>query len=389
MAETSKIEWTDATWNPIVGCSIVSPACTNCYAMAMAAQLERMSPGSHYAGTTEIVNSKPVWTGVLRQAPESVLLKPLRWKKPRRIFVNSMSDLFHESVPDEWIDHVFAVMALAHWHTLQSLTKRTARMRAYMSDPRTPHRIARVIVDMWIAKQVTPDDNWPVESIGDIDMPDDIKLREWPLPNVWLGVTVEDQPRADERRDHLRELAKHGWMTFVSYEPALDPVDWSLWYFVRQIICGGESGPRARPMHPDWARATHDFCAVHDIAFFFKQWGEWGPTSSVDVYCHGPNRNERLYPNSDGVAMLADGRVCMRDFSVAEHKRRIRTGIACDTRAIEVDKTAIAEFTGQIRLEGRALDNPLGFQWMYRVGKRRAGRLLDGCEHNAFPETRP
>ena len=113
MADKTGIEWTDATWNPIVGCSILSPGCTNCYAMSMAARIERMHAGTHYAGTTRVVNGKPVWTGKLALAPEHILTQPLRWKRPRSIFVNSMSDLFHAGVPDEWIDRVFAVMALS------------------------------------------------------------------------------------------------------------------------------------------------------------------------------------------------------------------------------------------------------------------------------------
>lgn len=318
------IEWTDATWNPLVGCSVISPGCTNCYAMAQAARIERMSPGlPQYRGVTQVVNGNPVWTGAVNLAPDAKLLEPLRWKKPRRVFVNSMSDLFHESVPDEWIDRIFAIMALAPQHTFQVLTKRAKRMRAYMSDDRTPHRIARKTVDLMITGHVTPDDNWPVESIGDIDFPDDITLRQWPLPNIWLGVTTEDQSRADERIPDL--FATPAAVRFVSVEPMLGPVDltsltvdgdmemnalrpWS-WKEVWEaawspeatgvslneaieafqedggvypptddrprgldwVICGGESGPHARPMHPDWARALRDQCAAVGVPFFMKQ----------------------------------------------------------------------------------------------------------------------
>ncbi|WP_146090272.1 DUF5131 family protein, partial [Rhodoblastus acidophilus] len=136
MGDKSKIDWTDATWNPIVGCSIVSPACTNCYAMAMARRIECMKSGTAYEGTTRLsVNGTPVWTGKVAQAVEHALTQPLRWRRPRKIFVNSMGDLFHESVPDEWIDRVFAVMALAPQHTFQILTKRAKRMRDYLFHP--------------------------------------------------------------------------------------------------------------------------------------------------------------------------------------------------------------------------------------------------------------
>ena len=139
-------------------------------------------------------------------------------------------------------------------------------------------------------------------------------------------------------------------------------------------------------MHPDWARSIRDQCAAAGVPFFFKQWGTWMPTSSVDVYCHGLDRNKRRYPNSGGVAMLADGRICLRDFTVAQHAERIRTGIAGSSRAIEVDRAALADFHTSIVDEGRTQDNQLGLQWMYAVGKKVAGRLLDGVAHDAMPE---
>lgn len=131
----SKIEWTEQTWNPVVGCSILSPGCIHCYAMRMAARIERMGSASHYAGTTKIVNGKPVWTGKIAPAPEHILFEPLRRLKPTMYFVNSMSDLFHEDLPDEEIDRVFAIMALTKQHTYQILTKRAGRMAAYFEEP--------------------------------------------------------------------------------------------------------------------------------------------------------------------------------------------------------------------------------------------------------------
>lgn len=192
MAADSNIEWTDATWNPIVGCSIVSPGCKGCYAMKMAARINRMNPGNHYHGTVKTVNGKPVWTGKLALAPENILMAPLGWKKPRKIFVNSMGDLFHEDAPDAWIDRVFAVMALAPQHTFQVLTKRSRRMLEYCVGHRAP-LIARLCIDMAISGLITNaqiKSHWPVTSQGDVDLPDDVSLRQWPLPNVWLGVSA-------------------------------------------------------------------------------------------------------------------------------------------------------------------------------------------------------
>ena len=158
MADNTGIEWTDATWNPVVGCSIVSPGCTNCYAMQMAARIEKMQPESHYAGTTKRVNGNAVWTGKVALAPDHILTAPLRWKKPRRIFVNPMGDLFHESIPDAWIDRVFAVMALAPQHRFQLLTKRAKRMREYCSDPATPFRVAKAMDAIKASASGAPDE---------------------------------------------------------------------------------------------------------------------------------------------------------------------------------------------------------------------------------------
>jgi hypothetical protein len=138
-------------------------------------------------------------------------------------------------------------------------------------------------------------------------------------------------------------------------------------------------------MHPDWARSLRDQCAAAEVPFFFKQWGAWKPTSGVDVYCHGPKRSSREYPNSRGIAWLADGRLCIRDFSVAEHASRIQRGEAYNTRAIEVDQKALDDFNASVKDERRLCNNPLGYQWMYEVGKTAAGRLLDGVVHNGTP----
>ena len=207
MTGKSKIQWTDATWNPLAGCSIVSPGCTNCYAMRQAARIERMGGATHYAGLTETVKGKPVWTGKVALASEKTLLAPLRWKSPRKIFVNSMSDLFHDSVPDEWIDRIFAVMALAPQHTFQILTKRSKRMRGYLLNP-----WARINIGDRVGN---------ISADGDNDQ-DAFINGPWPLPNVWLGVTTEDQPRADERIPDL--LATPAAVRGVSIEPMLNQI---------------------------------------------------------------------------------------------------------------------------------------------------------------------
>lgn len=262
----SKIEWTrnddgteGKTWNPLAGCSIVSPGCTNCYAMRMAARIERMQPASHYKGLTKQVNGNPVWTGKIARAPDHIFTAPLKWRKPTRVFVNSMSDLFHEDVPDEWIDQIFAIMAQCPQHVFQILTKRPARMRAWC-----------------------------------------IKNAAVPYPQIWLGVSVEDQARADERIPLLLETPAA--VRFISAEPLLGPVyltrlrfdsdpEWRLcgltgdkwdqlmrWHYQKGatahldwVIVGGESGPGKRPVDLGWMRSIRDKCEAAHVPLFVKQ----------------------------------------------------------------------------------------------------------------------
>jgi protein gp37 len=277
MASTTGIEWTDATWNPVAGCSLVSPGCTNCYAMKMAARVEAMAKAqgkpSHYAGTTQPSKAGAVWTGKVNLAPDSILYQPLRWKRPRKIFVNSMSDLFQKGVSEEWLDLIFTVMQDAHWHTFQILTKRAEEMRDYMKChyPKNPPK------------------------------------------NIWLGVSVEDQERARERVPAL--LDTPAAIRFLSCEPLLDAIDLqsnlggTLWIGGQRgcdgthigngtpdcpahrhhhhddrcqrgidwVIAGGESGTGARAIQAEWARSLRDQCAAAGVPFFFKQWGEWAP----------------------------------------------------------------------------------------------------------------
>jgi protein gp37 len=287
MAETSHIEWTDATWNPITGCTMVSAGCTHCYAMGLAATRLRDHPSRE--GLTRMTGGRAVWTGEVR-LNEQWLDQPLRWKRPRMIFVCAHGDLFHESVPDEWIDRVFAVMALAPQHTFQVLTKRPERARAYF--------YARLDGDPWAEAADYIADLRGMEDHAVVLEPSDM-----PLPNVWLGTSVEDQATADTRIPHL--LATPAAVRFVSAEPLLGPValddlviddgkpgEWHVNALdaecgdpaddpdfgcntIDWVIVGGESGPGARPMHPDWARSLRDQCQAAGVAFFFKQWGQW------------------------------------------------------------------------------------------------------------------
>jgi len=282
MSDKSAIEWTEASWNPTVGCSIISPGCTNCYAMKTARSLEVRFGSKKYTGLTKVVNDNAVWTGAIR-LDEDALLHPLRWKKPRRIFVNSMSDLFHGDLPDEAIDKVFAVMALCPQHTFQVLTKRAERMFQQIKRMGTSidylERHARSFGRTL---------RWSVPS----DLPSSlagktIGLVSWPLPNVWLGISAERQEEFDERERHLRETPAA--VRFFSLEPLLDPINMAAALYVNEqceyvgakrqqidwVIVGGESGSKARPMDPEWARSLRDQCQAAGVAYFFKQWGEW------------------------------------------------------------------------------------------------------------------
>lgn len=263
MSAKTGIEWTDATWNPVVGCRKVSDGCKNCYAKTLhdlrhKAYHEGKRMPEQYAVPFETV-----------QLMHERIDTPLHWKKPRRIFVNSVSDLFHEDVPDAFIDEVMAVVRLAHWHTFQVLTKRPARMFAWY-------------------------ERWANEYPGF-----DGRLPE----NLWLGVSVEHQAAADERLPFLLEIPSV--RRFVSCEPLLGPVNLraaidrenrliydgldsmrteynqaghtfpEAYTKLHWVIAGGESGKHARPMHADWARSLRDQCQATSTPFFFKQWGEW------------------------------------------------------------------------------------------------------------------
>lgn len=300
MSATTSIEWTDRTWNPVTGCRKVSPGCKHCYAEGVA----RRFWATQYPAV-EIETGGPAGTMTRARAftdvmtHEDRLLEPLSWKKPARVFVNSMSDLFHEDVDIEFIDRVFAVMARAESHTFQVLTKRPARMLEYLTHADTPWRIACEAERL----------NWADDVADDVDM-SDVSLDAWPLPNVWLGVSVEDQPRADERIPLL--LQTPAAVRFMSAEPLLgeinlenvplpapgadvyglrgvaqplsekdaEPDDWKYWTRhsakLDWVIVGGESGPGARPLSMRWIRSIVAQCQDAAIPVFVKQLGaQW------------------------------------------------------------------------------------------------------------------
>jgi protein gp37 len=225
MATGSRIEWTEATWNPIVGCSVISAGCTNCYAMRLAARLEAMG-SSKYEGLTRVSGGRPKWKGNMRLDEKSLEI-PLRWRNGRTIFVNSMSDLFHDKVPLEWISRIFDVMASTPRHTYQVLTKRPERALAV------------------------------------------VKQLRWKA-NIWLGTSVENEDYV-ERIDALRQTPAA--VRFLSLEPLLGPLDDLNLSGINWVIVGGESGPGARNMDSSWVRSIRDQCLDQGVAFHFKQWG--------------------------------------------------------------------------------------------------------------------
>lgn len=311
MSDTSKIEWTDATWNVVTGCEKVSPGCDNCYAETFAERW-RGIPGHHFETGFDVT---------LR--PERLTL-PLRWRKPKRVFVNSMSDLFHKDIPDEYIARVWAVMALTPQHTYQILTKRHGRMRSLVGS-NSFRLLCEKEQAALVADDATPLARYEREQ----------KTSQWwsdfakPLRNVWLGVSVEDQKRADLRLPALVDTPAA--VRFLSCEPLLGPVDLTAWmpeghaswrcqgpdcrrFYsgpLRQhcpdcgreghwtgshtgngrpngqpiswVIVGGESGRAARPMSPYWAAALRDQCVKAEVPFFFKQWGEYAPTGYLVI----------------------------------------------------------------------------------------------------------
>jgi protein gp37 len=230
VAGPSEIEWTDATWNPVAGCSIVSSGCKHCYAMEFARRLEAMDVPK-YAGLTRSSGKRTVWNGVVRE-DWTTLTVPHSWKKPRKIFVNSMSDLFHERVSDKFISAVWQIMRETPRHHYQVLTKR-------------PERMLRIV---------------------------STRMRK-PLPNVWLGTSVENANVVD-RIEHLRRTP--AIIRFISFEPLIGSVGDVSLTGIQWAIVGGESGRGARPIREEWIDGIYQQCVRNGTAFFFKQWGAWG-----------------------------------------------------------------------------------------------------------------
>lgn len=366
MTASTKIEWTDVTWNPVVGCTRVSSGCDNCYAVRMAHRLEEMGHAD-YEGLT-VLNGKGDrhFSGTVRCLPKR-LEDPFHWRKPRKIFVNSMSDLFHEDVPDEFIDQVFAVMERCSQHTFQVLTKRPERMAEYFSRTESLFRSLRRAAVSDLAERYGEDvyDAWLTGCGANL-----------PLPNVWLGVSCENQATADERIPYLLQCPAA--VRFLSLEPLLGGIDLKPYlgfpcdycfgkrlpdlsvdacpycegtgqargYMHGQmlpgtigwVIVGGESGPGARPMHPNWVRKIRDDCTAAGVPFFFKQWGAFKIAGAEEQY--GPG-------------------------------------------CVSIDESG---FTDECHPGMTCYANESHGIVMKRVPKKKAGRALDGRTHDAMLE---
>ena len=282
MGTTTGIAWTTSTWNPIGGCSRVSRGCQGCYAERIAGRFS--GPGQPYEGLAAMTDKGPRWTGQVR-LEEHRLDQPLRWKSPRKIFVNSTSDLFHEKVEESWLDRIFAVMAICPQHVFQVLTKRPERMRDYLIF-RRQERIERV---ERAAREIAEGMGRDADAAGEqarICASDD-------MPNLWIGVSAEDQQTANERL--LLLIQTPGAVRFVSAEPLLGAITLKpMWEafgaeagLFDWVIVGGESGPGARPMHPEWVRQLRRECAEMGVPLFFKQWGSWAPKRMMNLKTTG------------------------------------------------------------------------------------------------------
>lgn len=339
----SKIEWTDQTWNVIIGCSKTSPGCDNCYAEKMAVRLSHIETTAYYQSVTvhRAHGTPKSWNGRTFLVLDAIK-KPLKRKKPTKYFVCSMGDLFHENVPFEWIDKVMEVIHKCPQHIFQILTKRPQRMLEYY------------------AKRVefTEGSKFPM-----------------PLPNIWLGVTSENQEQANKRIPILLSIpaAKH----FVSIEPMLSEIELTKLYLngnenytknaltgcfsgksieydsymgpkLDWVIVGGESGHKARPMHPDWVRSVRDQCKAAKVPFLFKQWGEWIIADASQGAISSNKPYGTLFPDGKWIPNIFDEKGNLVSYGASEYHKNI-----------------------------------IG---LYRVGKKQAGRLLDGREHNEFPK---
>ena len=366
MSQLSRIEWTEATWNPVTGCSKVSPGCKHCYALREWPRLSANPKTVYFDREFADVMCHP-----------ERLIDPLRWNKPRKVFVNSMSDLFHEDVPFEFIDRVFAIMALSQQHTFQVLTKRAERMANYMKSLTFNKEHQQRVADAAEALGYAIGPGLEAIHLGrlqkavcSLSVDSAHYLRQallGTLPNVWMGVSIENQETADERMPFL--LQTPAAVRWISMEPLIGPVSfrWAKWVDhdalqeergkvweldglegIHWVVLGGESGPKARPMHPLWVRAIRDQCENAAVPFFFKQWGEW-------------------VPRSDCFHTFEDGKSCADYDPGATRWPCIKL-----TEEGNNGRDLSHEFEGETA-------------YMQRTGKKFAGRLLDGELHDAYP----
>ena len=394
------IEWTDEVWNPTTGCDRISPGCDNCYALTMAKRLKGMGQAKYQTDGDPRTSGPGFGIAVHSDA----LTEPLRWKKPRRVFVNSMSDLFHARVPREFLARVFAVMAATPQHTYQILTKR-------------PDRAARILTDLCTCGRGHPNGEhfrsqmeWAATSHSPTHVPGlehGIYHRSgWPLPNVWIGTSVENQKYADLRIPALLETPAA--VRFLSCEPLLGPVDlfagdhstherdydgaddyicldcstderhvpWRVIdrtnFGIDWVIVGGESGPKARAMHPAWAQRLRDDCETAGVPFFFKQWGEWGPAPFIVRVCD-PDVG---WKGTD------------EELAAAKADSEARGATHVHTGNWFMEKGEREYWLHEIGHKPWSLERcglPDGTAAIRRWGKKRAGRELDGRIHDAFP----
>lgn len=382
MGTKTDISWTDATWNPVIGCSHVSEGCRNCYAENIARRFEFGDNGTDHGYYYDVVAAGK-WNG--RTVRRRTKFNPLTARKPRTIFVCSMGDLFHESVPDEWIDEVMAVVAMTPQHRYMILTKRPERMARYFdAGSDREFRAIRIMttLDMFQDEFMdSPKYNFSLEERQDNAAIKIAQPNGWPLSNLALGVSVENQATADERIPLL--LQTPAAYRFASYEPALGPVDLRFLHpsdaateinalegthgLLRPhdgvcdkldlVICGGESGPKARPMHPDWARSMRDQCRDAGVPFHFKQWGEYGP----------------------GHVRLGTGERVFRQFN--DYQSWVNKGSTWVNGGVCLDMIGR---TCRIGLDIRMAMDEGTFPVVvtHRIGKKAAGRMLDGVDHN-------
>lgn len=366
----TKIEWTNESWNPIIGCDKISPGCKECYAEKMAGRLSNIGSTSYYINVVKhemqsdnpnfIEKGLPKWNGKTHFV-KSALTKPLHWAKPQMIFVCSMGDLFHESVDIFTVAKIFAIMFLAKQHTFQVLTKRPERAKMYLRD--------KAFLDIYwkYCNQLHNEFIKPLESelynFSEL-------MHEWPLSNVWFGTSTENQEQAEKRIPILLQIPAA--IRFVSCEPLLGPIDLgdiayndiggeshinSLYCDIPNeddeqfngatldwVIAGGESGPKAKPMHPNWIYSLLDQCTASKTPFFFKQWGEWKDGSN--------------YPKKNNIIVLNNGEYSNWD---NDEWKKLSKKYSSDQW------------------------NKLDAKVMSRVGKKKAGCLLDEKEYKQFP----